>query len=98
MICLFDGTSEPARLCVRLVLCCAAQKLKMLINQKYRINMVLDNLPVTAQDLLDKVGSRTQQQQPICMRHTHSSSSSCSCGAAAYQHAAAAAAGLEAQL
>jgi hypothetical protein len=29
----------------------------MLINQKYRINMVLDNLPVTAQDLLDKVSS-----------------------------------------
>jgi hypothetical protein len=50
----------------------ALQKLKMLISQKYRINMVLDNLPVTAQDLLDKVSSssssrisssHTQQQQ-----------------------------------
>eukprot|EP00882_Tetradesmus_deserticola_P003503 GHRQ01003706.1.p1 GENE.GHRQ01003706.1~~GHRQ01003706.1.p1 ORF type:complete len:729 (+),score=377.08 GHRQ01003706.1:96-2189(+) len=30
------------------------KKLKMLISQKYRINMVLDNLPITAQDLLDK--------------------------------------------
>uniref|UniRef100_A0A383W4V4 Transmembrane 9 superfamily member n=1 Tax=Tetradesmus obliquus TaxID=3088 RepID=A0A383W4V4_TETOB len=30
------------------------KKLQMLITQKYRINMVLDNLPVTAQDLLDK--------------------------------------------
>lgn len=39
------------------------QKLQMLITQKYRINMVLDNLPVTAQDLLDKVSSTTQQQQ-----------------------------------
>jgi hypothetical protein len=29
----------------------------MLISQKYRINMVLDNLPVTAQDLLDKVST-----------------------------------------
>jgi hypothetical protein len=34
----------------------------MLINQKYRINMVLDNLPVTAQDLLDKVSAGTHQQ------------------------------------
>jgi len=31
------------------------QKLKKLIDQKYRINLVLDNLPVTAQDLLDAV-------------------------------------------
>jgi hypothetical protein len=31
------------------------QKLKKLIDQKYRINLVLDNLPVTAQDLLDEV-------------------------------------------
>lgn len=31
------------------------QKYKKLIDDKYRINLVLDNLPVTAQDLLDKV-------------------------------------------
>ncbi|KAF8069410.1 TMN11 [Scenedesmus sp. PABB004] len=33
--------------------CCRVQKYKQLITDKYRINMVLDNLPVTAQDLLD---------------------------------------------
>ena len=31
------------------------QKFKQLIDDKYRINLVLDNLPVTAQDLLDQV-------------------------------------------
>lgn len=29
--------------------------MKKLIDDKYRINLVLDNLPVTAQDLLDEV-------------------------------------------
>jgi hypothetical protein len=37
------------------LLCCVAQKIKKLIDEKYRINLVLDNLPVTAQDLLDEV-------------------------------------------
>lgn len=52
--------------CMHTFVCCLfmmLQKLQMLITQKYRINMVLDNLPVTAQDLLDKVSSTTQQQQ-----------------------------------
>lgn len=38
--------------------CCGVQKLKKLIDEKYRINLVLDNLPVTAQDLLDEVRRR----------------------------------------
>lgn len=33
------------------------QKFRKLINNKYRINLVLDNLPVTAQDLLDEVSN-----------------------------------------
>jgi hypothetical protein len=31
------------------------QKLKKLIDEKYRINLELDGLPVTTQDLLDEV-------------------------------------------
>lgn len=38
------------------------QKIKKLIDEKYRINLVLDNLPVTAQDLLDEVSHHSSQQ------------------------------------
>jgi hypothetical protein len=38
------------------------QKIKKLIDEKYRINLVLDNLPVTAQDLLFEVSQHSSQQ------------------------------------
>lgn len=34
-----------------------AQDFKSKINEHYRINMILDNLPVTVYDLLDEVGA-----------------------------------------
>lgn len=54
---------------MRLLLYCA-QKFKMLIDNRYRINMVLDNLPVTAQDLLDEVRQQQQQHQKMAAQCT----------------------------
>lgn len=42
-------------MCVCICVVSPLQKLKKLIDEQYRINLVLDNLPVTAQDLLDEV-------------------------------------------
>lgn len=53
---------HAAPLCYATVL---SQKMKKLIDDKYRINLVLDNLPVTAQDLLDEVRPRGHKQHGL---------------------------------
>lgn len=51
--------AEHAHTCTDRVSLCALcpQNLKDKIDKQYRINMILDNLPVTVYDLLDEVST-----------------------------------------